>query len=645
MRRFISIMAAAMMLLPLAAPAEPLPLPEPGFATGGEAGACERRTPGSDPLDNDLWNPYGNACTRLKFALGPIVVQPGQNSTYPYVVNIEKPAYDGYMTRIRPNLVTATGAVPPVDLLHIHHATWLSYPEYGNGPFFASGEEKTIAEFPYGYGMPVSSTDVWYMVHMIHGATPQPATVWITYEIDFIATADAESLVISDPVSGEPPWQGIRTIKPFWLDVWKNGHRSGYPVFNSNRGYGQPIEDPVTKDLIRNPSTGQQWTTRECVWPSQECAAHDSWGGTDLGQGLPGNGKGTDIAAASSTWGTLVGIGGHLHPGGLRVEVDMVRCLGSGGQEVAPVGNGISTWQGRGCGAGTTEDVRRVFTSDAVYFERDNRRPFSWDFSMTVAGLPWWKVNLEPNHMLRIRGVHETELASWYEGMGIAVAYVWPGVRAGIDPFAANTRIVNDMTASDCRLQIKAKHPFPQDADGNPLICARGNVTHGPLPEAGNLGDTGISAWQPARDLPVTDTIHMAGFLYGPGDLATVKTAGIPTVRRSQPLRFINEDAAANVFHTVTACAYPCNGAYTLSYPRGDFGYGKASFAPAGSPPYVQWDSANLGIVPDPLGIGPSKGTLDWSMVPASYGMTAGELYTYFCRIHPFMRGAFKVVE
>jgi len=31
--------------------------------------------------------------------------------------------------------------------------------------------------------------------------------------------------------------------------------------------------------------------------------------------------------------------------------------------------------------------------------------------------------------------------------------------------------------------------------------------------------------------------------------------------------------------------------------------------------------------------------------VTADKGFKVGETYTYFCRIHPFMRGAFKVVQ
>ena len=63
-----------------------------------------------------------------------------------------------------PNLVRADGKVPPVEQVHLHHGTWLSEPSYGSGPFFAAGEEKTIAPFPRGYGMPVKAADTWLLL-------------------------------------------------------------------------------------------------------------------------------------------------------------------------------------------------------------------------------------------------------------------------------------------------------------------------------------------------------------------------------------------------------------------------------------------------------------------------------------------------
>ena len=41
----------------------------------------------------------------------------------------------------------------------------------------------------------------------------------------------------------------------------------------------------------------------------------------------------------------------------------------------------------------------------------------------------------------------------------------------------------------------------------------------------------------------------------------------------------------------------------------------------------------------------PASGKVAFSFTPSKAGLQAGQTYTYFCRIHPFMRGAFKVVR
>ena len=82
--------------------------------------------------------------------------------------------------------------MPPVEQVHLHHGTWLSVPEYGSGPFFASGEEKTIAPFPRGYGLPIKATDQWQLLYMVHSAVQQPIEVYITYDIDFVPEAKGE---------------------------------------------------------------------------------------------------------------------------------------------------------------------------------------------------------------------------------------------------------------------------------------------------------------------------------------------------------------------------------------------------------------------------------------------------------------------
>ena len=41
----------------------------------------------------------------------------------------------------------------------------------------------------------------------------------------------------------------------------------------------------------------------------------------------------------------------------------------------------------------------------------------------------------------------------------------------------------------------------------------------------------------------------------------------------------------------------------------------------------------------------PVSGNEAFSLTPDKAGLQVGQTYTYFCRIHPFMRGAFKVVK
>ncbi len=66
-----------------------------------------------------------------------------------------------------------------------------------------------------------------------------------------------------------------------------------------------------------------------------------------------------------------------------------------------------------------------------------------------------------------------------------------------------------------------------------------------------------------------------------------------------------------------------------------------ASRAPAGR---SRWTPVSSGFsVPEISG---AKNVLDWDVpVTEEDGYQKGEIVTYFCRIHPSMRGAFEVAE
>jgi plastocyanin len=121
--------------------------------------------------------------------------------------------------------------------------------------------------------------------------------------------------------------------------------------------------------------------------------------------------------------------------------------------------------------------------------------------------------------------------------------------------------------------------------------------------------------------------VRISDFLYAQGDLQHVgRRLRPPAVRQGRSITFINRDARKGVLHTITSCKAPCNKAAGISYPLAN---GR-----------VRFDSGNLGFA--------ARGTQDFS--PASgrdrwktpKDLAAGS-YTYFCRVHPFMRGSFRI--
>jgi plastocyanin len=131
---------------------------------------------------------------------------------------------------------------------------------------------------------------------------------------------------------------------------------------------------------------------------------------------------------------------------------------------------------------------------------------------------------------------------------------------------------------------------------------------------------------------PLTTEVRIKGYTYRPGDLTLLGQPGarIPTVRQGHSLLFVNEDHPGYEWHTITACKVPCNRSTGIAFPL--------SNAPAAT----QFDSGQLGIDPMPMGphSSPATNTLRWH-TPAN--LPPGT-YTYYCRVHPFMRGAFRVV-
>jgi plastocyanin len=128
---------------------------------------------------------------------------------------------------------------------------------------------------------------------------------------------------------------------------------------------------------------------------------------------------------------------------------------------------------------------------------------------------------------------------------------------------------------------------------------------------------------KPPTPGPATNVVQILGMQYLPGNAGTSgPAAGPPVVTRGQSLTFVNEDYAESLMrHTISTCRAPCDGMDTTNYPFFD---GRIDSGVLG----WMFQDAYVSTSPTP------KWTLDTSHLHTGY-------YTFFCRLHPFMRGSF----
>jgi plastocyanin len=279
--------------------------------------------------------------------------------------------------------------------------------------------------------------------------------------------------------------------------------------------------------------------------------------------------------------GVLLATAGHLHPGGLHTDLWVQRAGAT-----APSGHAKDGHP----------DTAHLFESTAHYYEPAGA--VSWDVAMTGTRSDW-RVALRKGDVLSTTATYDSKTASWYESMGIMV--VWMADAA-------------DATGTD---------PFAQPVD------RAGLLSHGHLPENDNHGGAPDPKHYedltklPSQVVSSGYSIPIDNFVYARGDMSI--SDSVPTVTSGGTLTFDNTRDAPlgnGIWHTITACKAPCNGATGIAYPLAN---GQVTF-----------DSGELGNA----GV-PTSGQLTWQ--------TPNDLppgtYTYFCRIHPFMRGAFRVEQ
>lgn len=304
--------------------------------------------------------------------------------------------------------------------------------------------------------------------------------------------------------------------------------------------------------------------------------------------------------------GSLVTTAGHLHPGGLYTDLNITR-------------DGVT---------------KRIFRSRANYFEPTG--PVSWDVAMSATAENW-RVNFKKGDVISTSATYDTTRGSWYEVMGIMIAGMTrEPVAGGVDPFTGEIDQTDTLTHGRLKENIDENTGLP----------------------------TGLKNPIARRSGPYRDRVTIRDFVFSQGDLSRPGKAGRPPrVRQGRSLTFVNADRPLTIrFHTITSCKLPCTKSGGIGYPlangKSGFDSGQLGYGPTVPAAAVgeSGDSVSFSAVIDTPAPDEKCGELTGLLKVLANGcigtpiyrtpknLTPGT-YAYFCRVHPFMRGAFRVVK
>jgi hypothetical protein len=606
---------------------------------GTEVGGASPTT-GLNPIAPIIEN-EGEPVETHTYFCGPIPVYSGQNRIdYQAIMSADRPREDGWITRIKPDMMAVKKGVktvrgiqdlytPPSDEVMFHHGVWLNLGPgdlTSGGPqerVYATGEEKTELRLPDGYGYRYDNANTWVLNHMIHNLVPRSYAMYISWEIDFIPDTS-------------PLAEDIERVRTIWMDV-QNG--CYYPVFDAERGDGGADgkftypDDAENLELYCNPNRPYGQTNRWRVPQSGNLVAsvgHVHSGGLWTDLNLIRNNAETYQGPTCEAQASRLG----RAKANLRTaekQLSRVKAKGRSGKSSRSAAKSLRSQllkagkrkqaalaaltraetNFRACDVKvpriSTDSVTgapevRLFRSDAKYFDRipgpAKSGPVSWDMGMFNT-TEEYRVRLEQGDWLETTTTYETKVGSWYESMGIHISYM-AFDEGGVDPFLERVDHLKELN-------------------------------HGPLPENSNHGGKPVKGAPDPRKMPnglsPSGELLIGGYTFGGGDFFGVPgAAGRPlVVKQGQSLRFrlASGDVNQEMWHSLTSCKTPCNRSTGIAYPL-----------PNGEQVF---DSGQLGPRLQTTG---AIGRNEWE-TPANLRVGT---HTFYCRIHPLMRGAIRVV-
>jgi len=297
-------------------------------------------------------------------------------------------------------------------------------------------------------------------------------------------------------------------------------------------------------------------------------------------------------------WGaTVIGTAGHMH---------------ENGKEIAVVNLGP---EGSGCEADLDGDGFPGTT--LLHSRKVDRVPEAWphthDFQMMTTK-PQFRASIQAGDRIASYAEYANRDEATYDAMSYVGIYL------------DTQQAPPSGDAKDCARLAPILLPGGEGTPSEGVISKDwGGHNHGHL--CGPAFEAPCDTDEPDRGAGQSvETVHIVNFAFTPGDRSMSGKDGAPVqVQAGKSLRFVNVDAAQGIMHAVTSCAWPCNGEHTGNYPQAD-----GTFA-----------SGRLGNV-DPIdgALGGPESTPYWD-TPTD--LKAGK-YSYYCRMHPWMRGTFEVV-